>query len=1170
MLELEDYTIGWICALPLELTAAIAVLDERHEPPESRQENHDDNTYVCGSIGKHNIVVTCLPSGVYGVTSASNVVTKMRASFPFVKIGLMVGIGGGAPMLPQNDIRLGDVIVSEPVAGFGGVLQYDFGKTVQSGKFVQHGVLNKPPGVFLKTISKMKSEYISGRAYEFNDIATDVLENGILPEEFRRPPNSSDRLFQSNYDHPEENGSCDDCDTTLLVDRKPRVRNEAHLHYGLIASGNQVMKHGLTRDKLSREKSILCSPQRPTPSEKENFNIPGLQTAKGASFGDYDDQYEPECLPGTRVDLLKYIENWANDVEGKRVFWMYGMAGTGKSTVSRTVARSLQTNGQLGGSFFFKRGEASRSTGSLFVVTLAAQLARSLRGTMASSIRAVLKAEPGTTSRSIEEQFRKLIFGPLAEFKALNAQDTGPETRQPGPWNSIKTIKHMRVMVVDALDECEGKGDVQVIIQQLARLKDLTEVDIRVFLTSRPDLPIIPTFQKLKEDTYVDLVLHEVPDVEDDISLYLKTEMSQIAEERHLPEGWPGAAVIQKLVEMATPLFIYAATICRFVGDEHWNPDERIKMISEYEPKWGVSRLDKTYLPILEQLLASQHETERGAFVQEFKDIVGTIINLQDPLSARGLSQLMQVSDRKIDSVLRSLHSVIDVPNDPKMPIRTFHKSFPDFLLDQDLRHKSQLWVDARESHERILDRCLDVMSNGLKFNICRLKSAATLRSEIDDKSIQSCISSELQYACCHWAKHLEKAEHRLADNDKVHKFLQKHCLHWLEASSISDKNPFWGVHTLLLCLGRNYPQSKKVTKLVKKISFFVSIKGHVVCRAPLQAYLIFPVFVPGNSPPKRTLSDEKALQRFKENLKHRRFWRLWDVGPESLDWNPRAYGFRQGCVSAISVDGRILAYTYAEMFLILWDLVAEAPIHILERHVRNIAMLKFSPDSKILFGIPQPQPRVRRNRYLSLLFSAETDQVSGVNSDLRSNTISGIDFWNVKTGVNSDLRSNTISGIDFWDVKTGVNLSNYIHSGQLRAQALFVFQMQGGTAADDGTVKNRFDRSRSLNQSELTESPPEFSQATKEFLAVVIAIAKGKGVRWLYDAARLPKTMASELNIQLYRGRVKELPYEDQLHYRCAIYSLPKTKLYRPLPASKFLPWDFSPIPAGYPLTRM
>ncbi|KAF3223545.1 hypothetical protein TWF106_004935 [Orbilia oligospora] len=1134
MLELEDYTIGWICALPLELTAAIAVLDERHEPPESRQENHDDNTYVCGSIGKHNIVVTCLPSGVYGVTSASNVVTKMRASFPFVKIGLMVGIGGGAPVLPQNDIRLGDVVVSEPVAGFGGVLQYDFGKTVQSGKFVQHGVLNKPPGVFLKTISKMKSECMSGLAYEFNDIATDVLENGILPEEFRRPPNSSDRLFQSNYDHPEENGSCDDCDTTLLVEREPRGRNEAHLHYGLIASGNQVMKHGLTRDKLSQEKGVLCfemeaaglmdelpslvvrgicdycdshknkrwqgyaalvaaafarellfqlplqgSPQRPTPSEEENFNIPGLQTAKGASFGDYDNQYEPECLPGTRVDLLKHIENWANDVEGKKAFWMYGMAGTGKSTVSRTVARSLQTNGRLGGSFFFKRGEAGRSTGLLFVVTLAAQLARSLRGTMASSIRAVLKAEPDIPSRSIEEQFKKLIFGPLAEFKALNPHDTRAGTSQPSLRNSIKTIKRTRVMVVDALDECEGKGDVRVIIQQLARLKDLTEVDVRVFLTSRPDLPIIPTFQKLKEDTYEDLVLHKVPDIEDDLSLYLKSEMSRIAGERHLPEDWPGTAIIDKLVKMATPLFIYAATICRFVGDEHWNPDERIKMISKYEPKWGVSRLDKTYLPILEQLLASQHETERGVFVQEFKDIVGTIINLQDPLSVRSLSQLIQVSDRTIESMLRSLHSVLDVPNDPKMPIRTFHKSFPDFLLDQDLRHKSQLWVDARESHERILNRCLDVMSNGLKFNICGLKSVATLRSEIDDRTIQSCISSELRYACIHWGKHLEEAEHRLTDNGKIHKFLQQHCLHWIETLSICNTGLRQNARKLLPCMVRNYSQSKKVEKLIERARDFIFLKINVYAEAPLQVYLTFTIFVPGNGLPKRALSVEKVLQRYRDNIKHDRFQLLHYFEGGSVSY-----------VSAVTTDGRILAYsltgrpTYQFPFVILWDLVAEAPIRILGAWP-GLATLKFSPDNKILFGKPQSV--------------AEFPSSARLKPRPESST-------------NTDLGSNIV----FWDVKTGVRLSDHILSGRLHARALLMLQMHESTAVDAETAQNRFDSSHSLGYARIAELPQEFSQTNKELLEVVVAIGKGKAIQWLSTSARLPKVKFNEIKFRL------------------------------------------------------
>ncbi|KAF3926557.1 hypothetical protein AA313_de0202334 [Arthrobotrys entomopaga] len=152
----KSYSLGWICALPLEFTAAIAMLDERHPPlPQTRS---DDNTYEFGRIGSYHIIIACLPSGVYGVTSAAIVATQMRQSFPDIEAALMVGIAGGAPNLPQRDIRLGDVVVSEPVPGFSGVLQYDFGKTVQAGQFVQTGVLNKPPKIFLAATAKLKTE----------------------------------------------------------------------------------------------------------------------------------------------------------------------------------------------------------------------------------------------------------------------------------------------------------------------------------------------------------------------------------------------------------------------------------------------------------------------------------------------------------------------------------------------------------------------------------------------------------------------------------------------------------------------------------------------------------------------------------------------------------------------------------------------------------------------------------------------------------------------------------------------------------------------------------------------------------------------------------------------------------------------------------------------------
>ena len=128
----EDYTVAWICALPLEAAASKAMLDKIH--PELSQSIGDDNAYTLGEISGHNIVLTCLPSGVYGTVSAATVTARMRITFPSIRFGLMVGIGGGVPST-KNDIRLGDVVVSKPTGALGGVVQYDYGKTIASGVF---------------------------------------------------------------------------------------------------------------------------------------------------------------------------------------------------------------------------------------------------------------------------------------------------------------------------------------------------------------------------------------------------------------------------------------------------------------------------------------------------------------------------------------------------------------------------------------------------------------------------------------------------------------------------------------------------------------------------------------------------------------------------------------------------------------------------------------------------------------------------------------------------------------------------------------------------------------------------------------------------------------------------------------------------------------------------
>jgi hypothetical protein len=193
----EDYTVAWVCALPLEAAAAKAMLDRIH--PQLSQPTGDDNAYTLGEISGHNIVVACLPSGVYGIVSAATVAAHMRITFPSIRFGLMVGIGGGVPS-SKNDIRLGDVVVSKPTGAFGGVVQYDYGKTVASGVFQQTGMMNQPPQVLLNAISRLHSDEMLGNNQGILEVISDRLNTNAL---FSRPADGRDTLFNSAYDDPQ-------------------------------------------------------------------------------------------------------------------------------------------------------------------------------------------------------------------------------------------------------------------------------------------------------------------------------------------------------------------------------------------------------------------------------------------------------------------------------------------------------------------------------------------------------------------------------------------------------------------------------------------------------------------------------------------------------------------------------------------------------------------------------------------------------------------------------------------------------------------------------------------------------------------------------------------------------------------------------------------------------
>ena len=255
------YTVGWICAVGVEFVAAREFLDEKHDDLEHLPVN-DNNTYVLGRMGKHNIVIAALPKSQYGLVSAATVARDLARSFPNVRIGLMVGIGGGAPS-PKHDIRLGDVVVSTPGHENGGVFQYDYGKTVQGARFLVTGNLNQPPQCMLTAVSVLDAEYqADGHTIEA-EIDRIISNKKRLRVNYKRPDPVSDRLYVSSYKH--FGNDDDDCeticdDTSKLISRRERSEDEDSLviHFGLIASANQLMKDAEIRDRLSAEKKVLC------------------------------------------------------------------------------------------------------------------------------------------------------------------------------------------------------------------------------------------------------------------------------------------------------------------------------------------------------------------------------------------------------------------------------------------------------------------------------------------------------------------------------------------------------------------------------------------------------------------------------------------------------------------------------------------------------------------------------------------------------------------------------------------------------------------------------------------------------------------------------------------------------------------------------------------------
>ena len=492
-------------------------------------------------------------------------------------------------------------------------------------------------------------------------------------------------------------------------------------------------------------------------SGPENDVLRLLPFATNAPFNSYNRQLESTCHPDTRVNLLQEIYKWADGQDERCIFWLNGLAGTGKSTIARTVARRYAEREHLGASFFFSRGFEDVSHARMFFTSLAMQLLNHVPSLQHYISDAVSKNKD-IASQSFGDQWRQLILRPLLKLNSNYSQ-----------------LSYL--LIIDALDECDNEDHIRTILRLLAEIRSLKTIRLRVFLTSRPEIPIRHGICAIPQAEHQDFVLHNIQQtiVDHDISLFLEYNLGIIRQQWSLGATWPGKEVLRQLVLYASGLFIWAATACRFIREGRRFARKRLDAIligsNSSAATAPEKHLNEMYITILRHSISSDYtDEEKEELGGILKYTLGSIVVLLSPLSTLSLSRLLHLQKEDIDQTLEDLYAIIDIPEDTTQPLRLHHPSLRDFLLNQD--RCGEFWVDEKQAHQTLASSCIQLMSKTLRKDICKLHTPGSLVTQIESRRVEKCLPPEVQYACLYWVQHLQRSSTQLYDNRQVHHFL--------------------------------------------------------------------------------------------------------------------------------------------------------------------------------------------------------------------------------------------------------------------------------------------------------------------------------------------------------------------------------------------------------------
>ncbi|CAE6503929.1 unnamed protein product [Rhizoctonia solani] len=529
-----------------------------------------------------------------------------------------------------------------------------------------------------------------------------------------------------------------------------------------------------------------------------------------------------ECTPDTRVQEISKILGWVRNKGEGTVYWLNGMASTGKTTIAYSVCAGLDSAHMLGASFFCSRLQEECRNVNKIIPSIAYQLARFSRPFHHALCNA-LEKDPDAHGRILLTQFNALIKDPMRQV-----QHTFPEEL---------------TVVIDALDECEDKETTRRMLEVL--VNESTNLPIRFVLSSRPEPEIR---DEMTEQVKSRLVLHELnkDDVRVDIETYLREELARMK---------PSEEQLAALVQKSGILFIYAATAVRYVGYDNFrrNPHTQLRNLLDAQRSQKTKKneeIDELYMIVLDAALkdGGLEEEERS----DIEQILRTVICARGPLTVSGLSELLQIHDTdRVRAALRPLWSVLHIVGADEL-VTTLHASFPDFILDSSRSHAH--YCDSEAHHRALARHCLERIERAQpRLNICRLESSYLPDDRVPniEKRVSTTISSDQLYACRHWADHVQAGRCALTLVEKLRNFLCTRLLLWMEVLNLNRQ-----IKTGIECMNlvvewcKQLEDDRELVDLAKDAQRFVeTFASNPVSQSTPHIYVSMLAFWPRDAP---------------------------------------------------------------------------------------------------------------------------------------------------------------------------------------------------------------------------------------------------------------------------------------------------------------------------------